>query len=373
MIITRKEWIDESVIDPSRVKLINSIAKIIAIRILGLSTVYCAKYTSLLDLAVKHHVVLGTTLTLVGAYKLINKPTWKKVAKTIPLGFSIIYSPFCLKKIEEITHKLPLSYPFLLGAAALLLIPALFQLKNNFRIPHRFNVLETGSLHPKELEVAKFLGPKALKVNQEDPRPKLLYFCAEDDHNGGFTITSAVQFNLKKLNKHYDIQFKVIKSAEDITNSIHQASEKGKIKGIWINAHGFSKGLYISKVTTSQMKVLEYKRIDKNTKWDLSAFEKLPPDARIVISACNAGEGDDSIAAHLAKVSKCVVIASKGKTASSDIRIEKAIPLEVSLSYPSELFTRAATREFFPDGSARFYSPQEPTPKRLLRRFKYLF
>jgi hypothetical protein len=170
-------------------------------------------------------------------------------------------------------------------------------------------------LDQREESVKRILGEESLKLDPDDPRPKLLYLVAKNDFKGAFEVDDMLgigeKANLETLSKTHDILYKVITSADEVCAEIAKGSEIGELKSLIINAHGGPDTMDFSNDSELQSlngKLYATNRLDAiPTTITTYCFTGLSPDAEISLKSCSTGSTTDGIAAAIARLSNRTV------------------------------------------------------------------
>lgn len=145
-----------------------------------------------------------------------------------------------------------------------------------------------------------------LRLRKDDFREKFLYLAAEHDHNGALN-PSLVAGILTKLSENFDLKYKVVKTYDEVCNTIEEAAKIGKVTNVIISGHGSPSGIELG----NQL----HGRISRKNEFT-TCFSKLEPYAKIILFSCSTGalppqeiKKLDNIAQTIADKSKRVVIA----------------------------------------------------------------
>lgn len=145
------------------------------------------------------------------------------------------------------------------------------------------------------------------------------------------------------LRDSYPITHKFVSHIDHVAAAIDQMPENHKIKVLWIRAHGSSKRIKLGKPTFIQKNmVMDDKFIHEGNIEKLKrSFEKLDPDAVIIIGACSTGKkttGNLCIAEKIAALAPGrTVYAPKDAMAYSIVT--GAHPVKVAMLKPRTLGT----------------------------------
>jgi hypothetical protein len=143
------------------------------------------------------------------------------------------------------------------------------------------------------------------KLNGELTRTKraiCAYFVSAQDYNGailGDPVYYYHHYKIKKLEKHFDVSAKVVRTTEEMfkhLNDLKAAYPDRPIKLVDIVAHGSPQLIDINLPSKDEQEVpYNNNHVGKNE------FNSCAPDADIILDACSAGFGDNSIAKLIAE------------------------------------------------------------------------
>lgn len=138
-----------------------------------------------------------------------------------------------------------------------------------------------------------------------------------------------ISSEIKKLEKEYDLIVERVSDIFQINRAVAELYEKNKkIACLWISAHGSPSHIFLEKGT--------YGKIDFYTAKYLKNFDKLSPEASIILDCCHAGFGNNNIAKELSLLTEGRrVVASKTSLAGNDIKVEKLTPLSFKAEVPT--------------------------------------
>lgn len=238
---------------------------------------------------------------------------------------------------------------------------------------YKFQVDDDSTRSVMETELRRFFGPSIFTLDKQDPRPKYLLLIADSDYNGAAALSADLISYYEELNKHYDLQIRVVKTTKDITDAILSASDYGKISNMELAAHGTEgldgTGKLLSGAKLSKNLVegdlFGYHTINAKTILDPDAIAKVDSDTTFTLTICNAGAGENSLAQHIAQLFGCRTIASPhGVLPRCKEEILQINPLIISLG--------SGTKEFTPNKLPVSIFKKLPSIQKIREKFQAL-
>jgi hypothetical protein len=166
------------------------------------------------------------------------------------------------------------------------------------------------------------LGKEYLYFKRNGPKEKFLILCADFDDDKGLKAYDPREYTtiIHALSRRFDVKFRTIYKAEDIQKEIQIASQKGRVMGLWLQAHGAPFAIRLTNTL-----LLRSEDISP------SLFSGLDPDCVIALQSCSTAKyPGTSFAYQVAKCSQRITYAADGII--NICSLENVSPLEWSFN-----------------------------------------
>ncbi len=200
-----------------------------------------------------------------------------------------------------------------------------------------------------------------LKLCKEDPRDKVLVLSADYDKNENGALQPKLSSKIFSVfADRFDLQYKVVKTLDDICLQINQAARFGKIITLFIQAYGTpTDGMIISKDLNGNESRI--KSSDDYSK----CFSKVAKDGTIVLQGSSLGQNGShvgNIAQKISDGSQRTVLATTCRIDPKDTTIQSINPLLLKnsgFSHWGNLWERCPENN---DNNFKIFNPKSTTP-----------
>lgn len=132
-------------------------------------------------------------------------------------------------------------------------------------------------LHPYETFIARNWGTALLRLNQSDPKPKILWLVGSWDYNTALNPKHSLDKIAYRVEKYNDFKYKVIDHPQHLCNEIQSAVQIGNLTTLVLHAHGNWGSLHLNEQRNG-LSVLQ--------PLPDGCFANVPENVRIILISC---------------------------------------------------------------------------------------